>query len=260
LPTARAGDPLRGVAPGWFHQFGPRPAGKASAVALVATLVFLAIAGTLATTGGGILEYGGRLGAAPVVSPSAGVRRAADPSPRPRSDGAVLASVPSEPPASAAPESDSPYDCDDRAIRDETRSRWQLRAVLAGSRRGYDRVTFQLARRGNANRGGRVTLEWMSPREARDTFGIPSFDGRRGLLLTFGEQITTPGAQLIGPVDLREDRIDSISGIYRFIDVDGVARTFIALRDDSCARVRAPGLQDEGRPRSASILVDLAAP
>jgi hypothetical protein len=73
--------------------------------------------------------------------------------------------------------------------------------------------------------------------------------------------VTTAGAQLIGPQDLRESRIGSISGIYRFIDFEGRAHAFIAIRDRACARIRAPGLEDEGgRGRRASILIDLATP
>ena len=130
-----------------------------------------------------------------------------------------------------------------------------------GSRRGFERVTFELTRRGDADRAARITFGWMSPEEARDTFGLPRFDGRRGLLVTFGGQVTTTGAQLIGPVDLRSGGIESISGVYRFVDFDGQARTFIAIRDQACARVRAPELEDEeSTSRRATILIDLGAP
>ena len=99
------------------------------------------------------------------------------------------------------------------------------------------------------------------PEEARGTFGLPRFDGRRGLLVTFGGQVTTTGTQLIGPVDLRGGGIESISGIYRFVDIDGEARTFIAIRDQACARIRAPELEDEGSAsRRATIVMDLGPP
>jgi hypothetical protein len=101
----------------------------------------------------------------------------------------------------------------------------------------------------------------MSPQEARGTFGLPRFHGRRGLLVTFGGRVTTTGVQLIGPLDLEGGRIESISGVYRFVDFDGQVRTFIAIRDQACARIRAPGFEDkESISRRARILIDLAEP
>jgi hypothetical protein len=214
----------------------------------------------LVTSGGGILEQGGRLGLAPDASPSPELTVADGPRATPRPTLPVTAS-PDPLAPEASPEAASPFSCEDSEIRDATRSRWELRTVLAGARRGFDRVTLQLARRGEASRAGSTTVEWMSPEEARDAFGIPRFEGRNGLLFTFPAQVTASGAQLIGPTDLKGDGIDSISGVYRFIDVDGRARAFIAIRDRSCARIRASDLGDQGgASRRASILVDLAVP
>ena len=178
------------------------------------------------------------------------------PRPTPAGTGAPL----TEPPGTA-PDQASTFTCEDRSIRDATTSRWHLGTVRAGSRRGFERVTFELARRGGANRAARITIAWMSPPEARGTFGLPRFDGRRGLLVTFGGQVTTTGTQLIGPVALEGGRIESISGIYRFVDFDGQVRTFIAIRDRACARIRAPELEDEdSTSRRATIVIDLGAP
>jgi hypothetical protein len=103
-----------------------------------------------------------------------------------------------------------------------------------------------------------MRVEWMSPEDARTTFGLPRFDGRRGILVSFGPPFRTSGAQLIGPTDLREEGIGSASGVYRFTDRDGVARVYIAIRDDSCVRLTARELESEGRPpRRTSIFLDL---
>jgi hypothetical protein len=221
------------------------------------TVALLAIAGTLATTGGGVLDRGGRIGADPVVSASPDQSPGTRPSPGPGS-GAVVAPDLATAIPDAAPEDVSPFRCDDRDVRVVARARWQLRGALAGSRRGFERVTLQLARRGSADRSPRISVAWMSPQEARAAYGIPSFDGRRGLLLSFGPQVTAADAQLIGPVDLRESGIGSITGVYRFVDREGQAHAYIALRDQSCARIRTTGLQ--GRGRGAAILIDLARP
>ena len=136
-----------------------------------------------------------------------------------------------------------------RAV-DERRRRAEVGLAVGGGG-GVDLQEAGTFVRAEAGRAGRITLEWMSPRDARASFGIPSFDGRRGLLLTFGGQVTTSGAQLIGPADLREGRLDSISGIYRFTDRDGQTRAYIAIRDEACARIRAADLQERGSPRRA---------
>jgi hypothetical protein len=260
MPTARSGDPVRGVAPGWFHAPPTRrPSATASAVGLALVVGLLFVAGTLVTTGGGVLEHGGRLGVSVDASPSP-EPTPAQARPTPRVIAPVTGSSASALPE-VSPEEPSAFSCEDTEISDATKSRWQLRTVLAGARRRFDRVTLELARRGGAKRAGRVSVEWMSPQEARDTFGLPSFSGRKGILLTFPAQVSTSGAQLIGPTDLSGDGIDSMSGVYRFVDVDGGVRVFIAIRDRSCARIRSPGLADEGESaRRASIIIDLAAP
>jgi hypothetical protein len=54
--------------------------------------------------------------------------------------------------------------------------------------------------------------------------------------------------------------MESISGIYRFADSDGTVRTFIAIRDRACARLRAPQFADRSRDsRGARIILDLGA-
>jgi hypothetical protein len=229
-------------------------------VGLVVFVILLVIAGVLVTSDGGILEDRGRLGAVPLVSPSGSASEAPGLSMTPRPAPAGTGAPVSEP-LGTMPDQPSTYSCEDREIRDATTSRWQLGTVLAGSRRGFERVTFELARRGDANRSARITFGWMSPQEARGTFGLPRFDGRRGLLVTFGAQVTTTGTQLIGPLDLRAGGIETVSGVYRFVDFEGQVRTFIAIRDRACARVRAAELEDQdGTSRRATILIDLGVP
>lgn len=257
LPIARPSDPLRGVSQGWFHPTHRAPSATMSALGVVLVAGVLVAGAMLTFEGGGVLRYGGRLGVLASASPSAVPSR--DPRPSTIPGQALVptgpgTAVPQESVGGAA----SGFTCDDTSIEDLTRSRWRVQTVRAGSRRRFDRVALDLVRTGGAQRRGTVTLEWMSPEEARTTFGLPRFDGRRGLLITFGRPFSTSGAQLIGPTDLRAERIESMSGVYRFVDRDGAARVYIALRDDSCARLTAPELENEGRPaRRASILVDL---
>jgi hypothetical protein len=224
-------------------------------VVVVAGVLF---AGVLLTfSGGGLLRYGGRFGVSPTASPSAPSTGAPRASAVPGQ--AVVPALPSAA-ASGEPTGDagSGFSCEESEITDLTRSRWGLQTVRAGSRRRFDRVALDLVRSGSANRQGRVTLQWMSPEDARATYGLPRFDGRRGILVSFGPPFSTSGAQLIGPIDLREEGIGSMSGVYRFTDRDGVARVYIAVRDDSCVRLNARELEPEGRPaRRSSILVDI---
>jgi hypothetical protein len=194
------------------------------AVALVTAAILLLITGTLAISDLGTLKDGSLAEAAPSVSPAAPLDQAHGPFVAPGPTPTRISARGTQPPT-AAPDQALPYTCEDREIRDATTSRWQLRTVLAGARRGFERVTFELTRLGRANRAARIAIEWMSPEEARGTFGLPRFDGQRGLLLTFAGPVTTPSAQLIGPVDLRGGGMDSISGVYRFIDREGLVRT-----------------------------------
>jgi hypothetical protein len=258
LPIARPADPLRGTLPGWFRPMHQGPSLAMSVLGLALVVGVLLVGGTLTLSGDGVLRYGGRLGLAPSASPSA----AATGSSRP---GALQGAAPTATapatilPQEATDEPVSRYSCDDAEITDVTRSRWRLQTVRAGSRRRFERVVLELARTGGAERRGAVKLQWMSPEEARTTFGLPRFDGRRGVLITFGAPFSTSSAQLIGPADLRDERIESMSGVYRFIDRDGATRVFIALRDDSCVRFAAPQLEgQDDRGRRASITLDFA--
>jgi hypothetical protein len=227
-------------------------------------VILLVITGTLATSELHLLERIRLPGTALPAVPSAAPNETRGPF---VVSGPIIARTEpptTEPPAPTpqqTPGPASPFTCEDREITDSTRSRWQLRSVVAGARRGFERVTFELARRGAAERPGRVAIEWMSPEDARGTFGLPRFDGQRGLLLTFGPQVTTTGSQLIGPVDLRNAGMRSVSGVYRFVDADGQVRAFIAIRDQTCARIRAAELEDEDTVTThAPILVDLGTP
>lgn len=259
LPIARSGDPLRGVAPRWIEAPDAGPSTTTSLVGLALVLGLLLMGGVLATSGAGILQYGGRLGVIPPSSPS--MAAVASPGSTSRAPSVATGTVlPGTEPTDAPIGEASVYTCEDAEIRSATGSRWRLQAVRAGSRRGSERVTFELTRRGTAKRAARVTIEWMSPNEARRTFGIPRFDGQRGLLMTFRGPVSTTSTQLIGEVDLARQGMESISGIYRFVDSDGRVRTFIAIRDRACARLRAPQFADRSRDsRGARILLDLGA-
>jgi hypothetical protein len=230
------------------------------AVVLAIAGILLVITGMLAISDLGDLDGRGPSEAAPSVSAAAAPNEVRGPFVIPGRIPARTEAPVSEP-SEALTDQGSLYTCGDREIRDATMSRWQLGTVLAGSRRGFERVTLPLIRRGDANRAARIRIEWMSPQDARSTFGLPRFEGRRGVLLSFGGQVTTTGTQLIGPLDLRSGGIESISGVYRFVDFDGLVRTFIAIRDQACARIRAPGLEDgDDSSRGATILVDLGPP
>lgn len=265
LPTARSGDPLRGVAPRWSATPDTYRSGSTSLVGLMVVLVTLFIGGILATSGGGVLNHGGRLGLAPPPTPSSSAGTLAEQSTgspsitstmsQPRIELAE-AVEPVEPVGEA-----SEFTCEDFEIRAALSSRWQIEAVRAGARRGFERVTFQLGRRGKARRPARVTFRWMSPAEARQTFGLPKFRGQHGLLLTFRGPARTGETSLIGSTDLVSQDMKSVSGIYRFTDVEGTPRTFVALRDEACARISAPKFETTGGGSgSPRIILDLRRP
>ena len=52
-----------------------------------------------------------------------------------------------------------------------------------------------------------------------------------------------------------------LGGVYRFTDADGLTRAFVAIRDESCLRIRAPkvkrGEKAKGAPR---ITLDFRLP
>ena len=255
LPAARPGDPLRGVAPPWRPVSAERPSTVTSAIGFVLVLALLLVGATLATSGGGILTRGGRLGV--FVPPSVPTLVA---SPGPYAARPIAAATPQPGSvASAAPTGQtSRFSCEDATIRDASVSRWRLQTVRAGKRKQVERVTLALVRSGRAKHAARAAISWMSPAEARQTFGLPEFDGQRGLLVSFRGPLAMTGTQLIGQVDLASEGMRSISGIYRFVDVDGGIRVFIALRDRSCADIRSPQFEEQGRaPRIGVIRIDL---
>ena len=259
LPIAGSGDPLRGVAPRWFTRSVAGPSTMTSVTGLVLVIALIVIAGTLATSGAGFLRSGGRLGL--TVPPSPSLRVAAPAGPSVDYPSITIDTVEPTVTPIAPIEPAVAYSCEDARIRAASKSRWRLEAVRAGSRRGFERVTFQLVRRGKAQRAARVTIRWMSPAEARRTFGLPKFSGQRGLLLTFGGPVSNTDTQLIGEVDLARQRMTSISGIYRFVDFDGRVRAFVAIRDRTCARIRGPGFENEARSAGgARIVLDLGRP
>jgi hypothetical protein len=236
-----------------------------SLVGFVVVLVSLLIAGTLATSGAGVLNHGGRLVLGPPPTPSSSAATLAMPSTGQASVTSttlpprIELAEPVEPVETV--EEASEYACEDFEIRASLSSAWQIEAVRAGPRGGYERVTFQLGRRGKAPRAARVTGRWMSPGEARDTFGLPRFKGRRGLLLTFRGPARTEETSLIGSTDLTRQGMTSVSGVYRFKDVEGTPRAFVALRDDACARIRAPKFETKGGGSGAPrIILDFRHP
>ena len=256
LPIARPGDPLRGVARPWLQTPGVGPSAASPVLGIVLVIALLLIGATLATSGGGILTRGGRLGV--FVPPSAPAPAVASPGPYAARPTAAATLQPGSVATIAPTGQPSRFSCENATIHDASMSRWRLQTVRAGKRKQFERVTLDLVRAGHAKHAARATIRWMSPAEARETFGLPKFDGQRGLLVSFSGPVSMTGTQLIGQVDLSNEGMRSISGIYRFVDFDGGIRVFVALGDRTCADIRSPQFDDQdGASKAGEIFIDL---
>lgn len=264
LPIASAGDPLRGVAPGRIDLPSTQRSGLSATIGLLLVVGLLLVGGSLAVSGGGILSSGGRLVAGAAASPSAA------PSDSPASlDGQAPAQV-TDDPTEPEPEESTPvegtsfeYTCEDGAIRDLGKLKWLLSEVRAGPRvdedGAFDQVYWKMSRQSKqaAKKGTTVRMEWTTPREAQEAYGIQRVLGDRALVITFDGPVEITANQTIESDQLEAESIQQIRRIQLFEGTDGKVRTAIGLSSDSCARMEARGWGGKAAPASSRVILDI---
>ena len=225
LPVAADNDPLRGVSPGSVEMPSTKRAGFSATIGLGLVVVLLLVAGSLAVSGGGILNSGGRIGVAaePSPSPSAGAQDGIDPETGERivtdgtgnvGDGTAVAQA-------AGTETD--FICTSGAIRDPDRGKWTISAPTPSKPGEADRLTFKLSQRGKskASEGAVVRLDWMSPREAREAFGLTRVGGTRALVLTFEGNANIKRNSRLETAQLEGADADALRTVDTFDTFDG---------------------------------------
>lgn len=262
LPIASATDPLRGVVPGRVDMPSTQRSGLSATFGLLLVVGLLLVGGTLAVSGGGILSSGGRLVAQAGETPSttpASVQRGED---VPIIDGA------DEPPAEETVQADKvgttfDYTCESGAIRDLSRSRWFLSEVAAGSRSDeggrYAQIYWTMTRQGTkkVKNGTTVSMEWTTPKEVQQRFGIERVTGTRAIVVTFDGPVDISTGSVIEDLALEGEGIEQVKKIQMFEDEEGTVRTVIGLRGDSCARMEARNWGGKAKTRNARVSLEV---
>lgn len=266
LPIASTADPLRGVKAGHVDLPTAQRSGLSGMVGLAMVIGLLLVGGTLAVSGGGILNSGGRLGVDPVASTSPGVASSG----APRDDG----SDPDTPPDAVEPsgpetggetaagaETSFDFTCESGAITDLGASKWLLSQFTAGVREdeagAFERITWEMSKRGTAREGTTATMEWTTPKEARATYGATLVTGERAILVTFDGPVDSTVGQQIDQLQLEPEGIEQIRTIDMFEGEDGKVRTVIGIRGDSCARMSSVGWSKKGKVKNAKVYLDV---
>ncbi len=264
LPIASASDPLRGVAPGRVDMPSTKRSGLSATIGLLLVVGLLLVGGSLAVSGGGILGSGGRLGAGGDASPTPAPQGSGVPA-----DGQTVIDGspggPGDAQATIAPTGTSfGYTCEDAAIKDVTRLKWLLGEVQAGTRVGedgaFDEVYWKLARQSKtrAKTGTTVTMEWSTPKDVQQRYGISRVQGDRALVITFDGPVSITANQTIEGDQLSAEGIDQIKRIQLFEGPDGKVRTAIGLRTESCARMEAKNWgSKKDKPANSRVILDI---
>jgi len=263
LPIASDSDPLRGVAPGSVDLPKVRRSGLSATVGFVLVIGLIIVGGTLAVSGGGILGSGGRFVTGPGVTASAAPLGSGDPG-----SGEVIGPLGSGDPGNA--NTDTPtatgtsfeYTCDDDAIKDLSKGKWFLSEVQAGVRSdedgAFDQVYWKMTRQSqkNVKKATTVTMEWTTPKEAQEKYGIPRVLGNRAIVVTFNGPVDITANQTIESYQLEAADIEQVKKIQLF-ESGGKVRTVIGLRSDSCARMEAKGWGGKAKPKAARVILDI---
>jgi hypothetical protein len=265
LPIASASDPLRGVMPGRVDLPTARHSGLSALIGLTMVVGLLVVGGTLALSGGGILTTGGRLGVEPAVTSapdpgaSAAVEVEVDAGATPAPDGQTSSGDTGETTTTAATSFE--YTCDDASITDLSSSRWQLSQFQAGLRdeegQSFERITWEMSKRGSAKEGTVATMEWTTPKEARTTYGSTLVTGARAIVVTFDGPVDATVGQQADAVFLEPEGLEQIRSIDMFAGADGKVRTIIGIRGDSCARMSSLGWSKKGKVKYAKVYLDV---
>lgn len=266
LPIASATDPLRGVAPGRVDMPGAQRSGLSATVGLALVVGLLVVGGTLAVSGGGILNSGGRLGIpgespSPVPETNGGATEAGSgPVVVPPGD-TDTAETGSDDGATATTGTAFDYTCEDAVISDLSSSKWFLSQFKVGERvtdeESYDRITWEMSKRGSARNGTEATMEWVTPKEARALDGASLVNGQRAIVVTFDGPVDITAGQKVDQLLLEPENVVQIRTVDMFEGEDGKVRTVIGLRGDSCARMSSTGWRKKGKTNTAKVYLDV---
>lgn len=263
LPIASATDPLRGVAPGGVDMPSAQRSGLSATIGLALVVGLLIVGGTLAVTGGGILGGGGRLGV-PAESPSpsamtTGAEPGNGPAVLPPDDTGAVAET--DDGATATIGTSFDYTCENAAIEDLSSSKWFLSQFKVGERvtdeGNYDRITWEMSKRGSAKSGTEVTIEWVAPKDARSQYGASLVNGQRAIVLTFDGPVDITAGQKLDQLLLEPENVLQIRTIDMYEGEDGKVRTVIGLRGDSCVRMSSTGWKEKGKTNAAKVYLDV---
>jgi len=265
LPIAAASDPVRGVTPGHVDLPRARRSGFSATLGFVLVIGLLLVGGTLAVSGGGILSTGGRLGFGTEATPTPRPAATIDPV----TGEVVTPSASGDPVAEVTPKAKGTsfaYTCENNAIKDLSRGKWQLNEVQAGLRTEddgtkYDQVYWKLSRTNKKKvapgKATTVSMLWMTPKEAQEKFDISRVRGDRALVVTFNGPVSLTANRTIEQDDFEHEGIDQVGRLQLFEGKDGKLRTVIGIRSESCARMKAPGWTKKSTSRNARVTLDI---
>jgi hypothetical protein len=265
LPIASTDDPLRGVRANRVEVIGASRSGVSATLGLALVVGLLLIGGTLAVSGGGILSGGGRLGVEPGASPAVGTGQSG-------AGGSPAAEAPEIPvsgedPGTTISDGDIgtsfDYTCEDDAIRDLSKGKWQLSQFRVGERLtdegNFDRVTWELSRRGRKGGSGTtVTLQWTTPEDARREHGADLVSGQRALVVTFDGPVSATVGQQVDDLSLEPEGVVQVRTVDMFTGEDDKVRTVVGLRGESCARMSAQNWSRKSAgKRNGAVYLDI---
>jgi hypothetical protein len=155
------------------------------------------------------------------------------------------------------------YTCEDAAIRDLSKGKWQLSQFRVGERLtdegNYDRVTWELSRRGRKSGAGTtVTMQWTTPEAARRDHGADLVSGQRAIVVTLDGPVSATVGQQVDDLSLEPEGVVQLRTVDMFTGEDDKVRTVIGLRGESCARMSAQNWSRKSTgKRNAAIYLDV---
>jgi hypothetical protein len=261
------------VVPGRVELPGANRSGLSAAIGLALVVGLLLIGGTLAASGGGFFGDGGGVGDPGAgASPDTVADGPADDGTA--DDGGGEVALVDGPDAGTTTDGSEPsdggtaslgnsfgYTCENAAITDLGRSRWFLSQFQVGDRTSdegnYDRITWEMSKRGSGKNGTTVTMEWTTPREARAAYGADLVSGSRAIVLTFDGPIETPVGQQVDELSLEPEGVEQIRTVDMFEGEDGNVRTVVGLRGESCARMSSLGWTKKAKVNNGKVYLDI---
>ncbi len=153
------------------------------------------------------------------------------------------------------------YTCEDGVIADLSSSKWFLSQFQVGERvtdeESYDRITWEMSKRGGAKNGTEATMEWVTPKEARALVGASLVNGQRAIVVTFDGPVDITAGQKVDQLLLEPENVVQIRTVDMFEGEDGKVRTVIGLRGDSCVRMSSTGWKKKGKTNTAKVYLDV---